>query len=469
MHQPRRIVVVGAGYVGLVTAVGLAEMGHQVEVVEMRPDRLAALRAGRSPIHEAGLQDLLTTSLASGRLTVADHPGVDAEIVMVCVGTPFGADGRSDLGQLDGALRSLAPTLERGAPLVVRSTLPPGATRLVVEWTGLPTERIFSNPEFLRQGTAVHDFLHPTRIVIGHFPDAAPDTIDLVVGLYAELGAPILVVDVSAAELIKNGANAFLALKLSFANEMASLAEEYGTDIEAVLEGISLDPRIGSHYMRPGLGFGGSCLPKELKALAVSGRDRGLGMYVTRAASDANTAQQLRFADRIETEFGPVAGRRIALLGLAFKAGTDDVRDSPALAIARTMLERGARIRAHDPAAAANALRELPELVVVGTPEGALDAAEAAVIATEWPVYGQLDWSDARRRMSGNLVVDGRRLLDREAIVALGFRYIAVGRASGLDIVDARDRSDPAPPRRVRSAATDDGVWLAGKGVAPRV
>jgi len=435
----RRIVVVGAGYVGLVTAVGLASLGHRVELVETGPERLAALRAGRSPIHEAGLPAALTRALADGRLTIAAAPGLAAELVMVCVGTPIGANGRSDLSQLDGALRSLAPIMAGGAPLVVRSTLPPGSTRLVAEWTGLPTSRILTNPEFLRQGTALADFLHPTRIVIGHFPDADPAAIELVTALFAGLGAPVLVVDVAAAELIKNGANAFLALKLSFANEMAGLAEEYGTDIEAVIAGIALDPRIGGQYLRPGLGFGGSCLPKELVALAVAGEDRDLQMHVTRAASDANAAQQRRFAERIDRAAGGVRGRTVALLGLAFKAGTDDVRDSPAMGVARDLLARGARVRAYDPAAAANAARELPELELAATAEAALDDADVAVIATEWPAFRAIDWAAARARLRRPLVVDGRRLLDRDTMEGLGYHYLAVGtdRSGDLDALEA--------------------------------
>ncbi|HUP54065.1 MAG TPA: UDP-glucose/GDP-mannose dehydrogenase family protein [Methylomirabilota bacterium] len=423
----RRIVVVGAGYVGLVTAVGLASMGHRVEVVETRPDRLAALRQGRSPIHEAGVPEALAVALTNGRLTVADTPGLDAEVVMVCVGTPIGPNGRSDLSQLDSALRSLAPIMAGGAPLVVRSTLPPGSTRLVAEWTGLPTSRILTNPEFLRQGTALDDFLHPTRVVIGHFPDADPEAIDVVASLFADLAAPVLIVDVAAAELIKNGANAFLALKLSFANEMAGLAEEYGTDIDQVIAGISLDPRIGGQYLRPGLGFGGSCLPKELVALAVAGEDRDLRMHVTRAASDANAAQQRRFADRIEAALDGVRGRTVGLLGLAFKAGTDDVRDSPALGVARELLARGARVQAFDPAAGANAARELPDLDIAASAEAALDGADVAVVATEWPAFRSLDWAAARDRLRRPLIVDGRRLLDRGAMTALGYTYLAVG------------------------------------------
>lgn len=434
-----RIVVLGAGYVGLVTAVGLASMGHRVEVVETRPDRLAALRAGRSPIHEAGLPEALSVALTSGRLTVADRPGLDAEVVMVCVGTPIGPNGRSDLSQLDSALRSLAPIMAGSAPLVVRSTLPPGSTQLVADWTGLPTSRIFTNPEFLRQGTALEDFLHPTRVVIGHFPDADPEAIEVVVSLFSEFAAPVLIVDVAAAELIKNGANAFLALKLSFANEMAGLAEEYGTDIDQVIAGIALDPRIGGQYLRPGLGFGGSCLPKELVALAVAGEDRDLRMHVTRAASDANAAQQRRFADRIDVGVGGVRDRTVALLGLAFKAGTDDVRDSPALGVARDLLSRGARVRGFDPAAAQNAARELPDLEIVETAEAALDGADVAVIATEWPAFKSIDWAAARDRLRRPLVVDGRRLLDRGAMTALGYTYLAVGTDRSSDgPLDAR-------------------------------
>lgn len=435
----RRIIVIGAGYVGLVTAVGLASVGHRVELVETRPDRLAALRAGRSPIHEAGVPEALSRALSDGRLTIAESPGLDAEVVMVCVGTPIGPDGRSDLSQLDTALRSLTPIMARGVALVVRSTLPPGSTRLVTKWSGLPTSRIFTNPEFLRQGTALEDFLHPTRIVIGHFPDGDPAAIDLVASLFSDFGAPVLVVDVAAAELIKNGANAFLALKLSFANEMAGLAEEYGTDIDQVIAGIALDPRIGGQYLRPGLGFGGSCLPKELVALAVAGEDRGLQMHVTRAASDANVAQQRRFADRIDGALGGavggVRGRTVALLGLAFKAGTDDVRDSPALGVARELLSRGAHVRAFDPAAAVNAARELPELVIAETAEEALEDADVAVIATEWPVFRSIDWGAARDRLRRPLVVDGRRLLDPGVMASLGYRYLAVGtdRSGDLD------------------------------------
>jgi UDPglucose 6-dehydrogenase len=426
----RRVTVIGAGYVGLATAVGLVESGHTVELVETRPDRLAALRAGRSPIHEAGLPNALARAFELNALRVSEAADDDAEVVLVCVGTPIGADGRSDLSQLRGALLGLAGYAERRVPIVIRSTVPPGATRATVAATGTPTTHLFTNPEFLRQGTALADVAAPTRIVIGRFSDADTDALGCVVGLYDRLLVPVLVVDVEAAELIKNGANAFLALKLSFTNEMAALAEEFGTDIDDVLQGMGLDPRIGFDYMRPSYGFGGSCLPKELQALAVAGQDRALPMHVTVAAAAANGAQQRRFADRIARTMGGVAGRTVGVLGLAFKAGTDDVRESPALALVARLLEEGAEVRAYDPQAAPNAVLQLPGLVTVATPEAAVRGADAVVIATEWPSFRDLDWAGLKPTMSAPLVVDGRRLLDAEHMRSLGYRYVAVGTGS---------------------------------------
>jgi UDPglucose 6-dehydrogenase len=422
--------VIGAGYVGLATAIGLVEAGHEVELVETRPDRLAALRDGRSPIHEAGLPDALARAFERRALRVSDAATGDADVILVCVGTPIGADGRSDLSQLRDALAVLASAGARRVPVVIRSTVPPGATRRTAAATGMPTTHLFTNPEFLRQGTALADVAAPSRIVIGRFPDADPEALACVVGLYDRLTVPVLVVDVEAAELIKNGANAFLALKLSFTNEMAALAEEYGTDIDEVLGGMGLDPRIGFDYMRPSYGFGGSCLPKELQALAVAGQDRALPMHVTIAAAEANGAQQRRFADRIGRILGGLAGRRVALLGLAFKAGTDDVRESPALALAARLIEAGADLCAYDPQAQANAVMQLPVLPTAGSAEEALRGADVAVIATEWPAFKELDWAAIKQTMRTPLIIDGRRLLDAAAMRALGFRYVAVGTAS---------------------------------------
>ncbi len=444
MSLPHRsVTVVGAGYVGLVTAVGLARLGHDVQLVETGPARLQALRGGHIPIHEAGLQDAFDAAVADGCLSVTETMPPDPGITLVCVGTPIGDDGTSDLRQLDAAMSALRGRLGPDDILVIRSTLPVGGTRPTVEAAGLSTARVFSNPEFLRQGTAVEDFAHPSRIVVGRFPDADPMALEAVLALYESIDAPRLVVDVEAAEIIKNGANAFLALKLSFTNEIASLCEEAGADVDEVLAGIGADPRIGRTYMHPSFGFGGSCLPKELITLAVAGRAFGLPMHVTTAASEANLAAQDRFAERVGAAVGGPRGRTIGLLGLAFKAGTDDIRDSPAIRLAERLLDAGATVRAYDPAAGANAAVRLPALDVVDDPSLAVDGADAIVIATEWPEFRGLPWAAWVDRPARRLLIDGRRLLDADALRAAGYTVIQLG--------DGRPQPIPSTPALARS------------------
>jgi UDPglucose 6-dehydrogenase len=441
METPRRrVVVVGGGYVGLVTAVGLSHLGHRVRLIESDPRRRASLERGVAPIHEPGLDDALSAALRSGSVEIGDSAEpVDA--VLICVGTPIEPDGRSDLSQLRSALQGSAG-LSPDAPLVIRSTLPPGGTRQVLEWADRPASRILTNPEFLRQGSALSDFLAPSRIVIGRGPGVDEAALAMVVGLYDRLEAAVLVVDYAAAELIKNGANAFLAMRLSFVNEIAALAEAYGTDVDQVLPGLTSDPRIGSAYMRPSFGFGGSCLPKELRALEAAGSARGLRLHVASAAADANASQQERFARRIDRALGGVRDRRIALLGLAFKADTDDIRESPSLALATRLLEGGAIVVAHDPQAGGSAARAEPRLTLADSADDAIEGADAVVIATDWPEYRELDWRRLAGRLHGDLVFDGRRHLDPELVREAGLRYEAVGTAS--EDVDVGDRPEPA-------------------------
>jgi UDPglucose 6-dehydrogenase len=422
------MVVVGAGYVGLATAVGLATRGHRVELVENGTDRLTALRDGRIPLSEPGLQEAYGEALRDGRIVVRGEPGAtSADVVFVCVGTPTTDAGRSDWSQLRGALRAVAGLVGAGVPLVLRSTLPVGTTEQLLALIGTGSARVFTNPEFLRQGNALQDFLHPTRVVIGHFLDVDREALATVRAILEVPGAPLLVVDAVDADLIKNGANAFLALKLSFANEMAVLCEELGGDAGRVLEGIGMDPRIGPAHLNPSFGFGGSCLPKELRTLAASGLNANLPMHMVSAAANANASTQSRFARRIERSLGGVRGRRIALLGLAFKAGTDDVRESPALQLAERLLAGGADVRAYDPAATENARRELPELTTTKSAADALAGAELAVIATEWPEFRSLPWAELRGVMAVPRILDGRRLLDSDAIAAAGFAYETIG------------------------------------------
>jgi UDPglucose 6-dehydrogenase len=453
--NPQRppVTVIGGGYVGLVTAVGLASLGRDVQLVETGAVRLRALREGRIPIHEDGLQAAFAAAVSAGCLTVADAVPQDPGIILVCVGTPIGDDGTSDLRQLDSAMAALRERLGAEDILVVRSTMPVGGTRRAVEASGLATSRVFTNPEFLRQGTAVADFGHPTRIVIGRFPDADPAALDAVCALYDSIEAPRLIVDVEAAEIIKNGANAFLALKLSFTNEISSLCEEAGADVDEVLAGIGADPRIGRTYMHPSFGFGGSCLPKELTTLAVAGKAFGLPMHVTTAASAANLAAQDRFAERVAAAVGGARGRTLALLGLAFKAGTDDIRDSPAMHLAERLLADGATVRAYDPAAGANAAARLPGLEVVDMAETAIDGADAIIIATEWPEFRDLPWTAWAGRADRPLIIDGRRLLDADALRAAGLTVIQLGdgrpqwawASAGLASVGQSRPSVPAP------------------------
>lgn len=422
----RHLTVIGAGYVGLATAIGLAVRGHEIEVVEVRADRRGSLQRGVLPIHEPGMDKAYARPEVRARIRAVAKMGKwHRDGIMICVGTPVQEGGRSDLTQLEAALRMVRPYVADGVPMVIRSTMPPGATGQVTRWANGDRSRIFINPEFLRQGTALEDFLEPTRVVIGRFPEADAATLDMVIEIFRVEDAPLLVVGVAEAELIKNGANAYLALKLSFTNEISALSEELGADVSNVLEGLGFDPRLGKQ-MQPSFGFGGSCLPKELKALTNTGRDLGIEMHVTSAASEANEAHQRRFARRIVAAAGPKA-RRIGLLGLAFKAGTDDVRYSPALRVAQLLLDRGLVVVAYDPHAAENAARELPQLQIAASAMEAIEGADAAVIATEWPELRDLNWGAAGERMACRVIVDGRRLLDPEKMVALGFDYQRIG------------------------------------------
>jgi UDPglucose 6-dehydrogenase len=413
-------------------------MGHTIELVETDADRLVQLRNGHVPFSEPGVQDALTDALASGDLTVLDGTaGVTADIVLICVGTPIDDRGHADVSAVEAVLAEVGALAHRPIT-VIRSTTPVGTCeRLLGDGHIVDPSRFFTVPEFLAQGSALADFATPHRVVIGCSPSADPAAQASLVELFGFFGSPVRLVSLEEAELVKNGANAFLALKISFANELAGLAERSGADIGPVLEAIGLDPRIGSTYMRPSFGFGGSCLPKELQTIATSGLERGLPMHVTAAATAANLAQQRLFAERIDATVGGVAGRSIALLGLAFKAGTDDIRFSPAVELARWLVARGARVRGYDPEAALRAGRAVPGLVICDSAVDALRDADAAVIATEWPEFAAMDWAGVRGIMATPLVIDGRRLLDPSTMEDLGFRYERVGSpASPRALVD---------------------------------
>ena len=437
MSDSPRILVIGAGYVGLVTAVALAKLGHRIELVEAREDRLSLLAGGRAPIFEQGVEDILGPALADGRITVAPTPRqTPHRLVLICVGTPIADDGSSDLSQLTAAIEMIRSDLDQGAALVIRSTTQVGATRRVIEDLGLPEAQVFLNPEFLRQGTALEDFLAPTRLVVGWVGKGDSMLVREVEAITASIEAPRLRVSFEEAELIKNAANAFLALKLSFTNELAVLSEAYGADIDRVMAGIGYDPRIGTAYLRPSYGFGGSCLPKELQTVVLAGWERDVAMHVPTAASAANVGTQRHFAQRVLDAIGNDGSRAVALLGLAFKAGTDDIRELPAIRVAGILAEAGVTVRGYDPEASANAGRQAPWIDVVETVEDAVRGAHAVVIGTEWPEFRAADWSRLRELMAQALIFDGRRLLDPDEMRSLGYRYARVGSGDILDPVE---------------------------------
>ena len=425
-----RVSVIGAGYVGAVSAAVLAYLGNDVTCVERNPERLAAWRARTDPLCEPGLEDLLRQVRV--RFVAETDDLADADLIVVAVGTPMGSDGRPDLEQLETAAAQIGARARLGAVVLVRSTVPVGTCDRL-QHGPLRAQLVVSNPEFLREGHAVRDAFLPDRIVAGGPPEAR----GVVAGLYARViervglpsglsddesaegPVPFCWMSSASAELAKYAANGFLATKLSFANEIANLAQAVGADASAVLGSMGLDPRIGSQFLRPGLGWGGSCFPKDTRALQAIADGMGYDFLVLKAAIDQNTRQLRGFASAIERALPH--GESVGLLGLAFKAGTADTRESPAIALARLLLRAGFRVRAYDPA-----VRELSSDLGITLRPSAVDAcdgADAVVIATEWPEFARIDLRSLRSAMRGDLLFDGRSLITPVAAAAAGFRY----------------------------------------------
>ncbi|GAB2785572.1 UDP-glucose dehydrogenase family protein [Amycolatopsis magusensis] len=421
--------VVGAGYVGLTTAVCLAHLGHRVRCADIDKSKVDALRRGEVPISEPRLPELLAEGLRTERLRFTTEIAElrDADVVFVCVATPMGERGRADLRALESVLRELGGLLRPGTVLVLKSTVPVGTTARVPELTGRDDLPAVSNPEFLREGFAVRDFLEPDRIVIGG--DAGADRVE---ALYSAFDAPVLRTDPASAELGKYASNAFLAVKLSYANELAELCEQVGADVRQVTRTMGLDDRIGPAFLRPGPGWGGSCLPKDVAALRRSARDRGMRFGLLNAAERTNAVQHERVVHKIQevltgSPYGSPAGQRIGLLGLTFKAGTDDLRDSPALAIAARLAARGAVLTGYDPAVPAAKGGSIPDLHVVDDPLLVAKDAAVLVVLTEWPDFRDLDWAQLAQLADRAAVVDTRNLLDADALARHGFTCRGIG------------------------------------------
>jgi UDPglucose 6-dehydrogenase len=439
-----RIGIFGGGYVGLVTGAGFAALGHDVTVCEVRADRVDELRAGRLPIYEPGLAELFAENHERLTFTSVAAEAVDgAEAIFVCVGTPATYSGDADLSAVWTVLDDL-DGLASEAVLVMKSTVPVGTgekVRAALASRGVELGYV-SNPEFLAEGSAVHDFMNPDRIVIGAEDEAAGDVVE---ALHANLDAPIVRMDVASAEMVKLAANAFLATRISFINEIANVCELVGADVEQVAQGIGLDHRLGPHFLRAGIGFGGSCFPKDVSFLKLLAGNSGYHFQLVNAVIEVNELQKRRVVSKLEKHLGQLGGKRIALLGLAFKPNTDDMREAPSIVLASRLLAEGAEVRGWDPVAKPGKL--LRGVAISETIVDAVRGADAAVVVTEWPQLRELASAEVREAMRTPLIVDGRNFLDPKVVQDLGFTYEGIGRASsqfaGLPETPERER-EPA-------------------------
>ena len=422
--------VIGVGYVGLVTAACLAELGHRVVCRDIDPERVQRLQAGEVPIHEPGVPELLERNAARLRYTLEmDDLFDEARMAIICVDTPPTASGDADLSRVEAVIDAL-PASAEGAVLVMKSTVPVGTgarIRRELDARGRADVGYVSNPEFLREGSAVADFREPDRVVVG---GEREEDVQRVARLYQDLGAPIVITDVPSAEMIKLASNAFLATKISFINEIANVCERVGADVEEVARGMGLDRRIGSSFLRAGIGYGGSCFPKDVIALKQLAGNTGYQFQLLSSVIEVNELQKRRVIGKLEERLGDLRGRRIALLGLAFKPHTDDMREASSIVLAGRLVAEAAEVAAFDPIAGARAATLLPAGVeICATFEDALRDADAAVIVTEWPEFRAILEPAVREAMRTPLIVDGRNLLDPVEAAAAGFAYVPIGRA----------------------------------------
>jgi UDPglucose 6-dehydrogenase len=424
-----RVAVFGAGYVGLVTGACLAELGHEIAVRDVVSEKIDVLRRGEVPIHEEGLDELLEQNRQRLLFTTDVGEALEgAEVVYVAVGTPPTLSGDADLTAVWTVVDEL-PRVDRRVVLAMKSTVPVGTGQTIrhrLDERGLENVGYVSNPEFTAEGTAVRDFLHPDRIVIGAFDRADGDVVE---ELHAGIDAPVIRSDVASAEMIKLAANAALVTRISFINEIANVCEATGADVLTVAEGIGLDHRIGPSFLRAGIGYGGSCFPKDSLALKQLAANSGYSFQLLNAVIEVNELQKRRVIGKLERKLGSLRGKKIALLGLAFKPGTDDMREAPSLVLASRLLALGADLSAWDPVADGKA--HLNGIEIADSALDALRDADAAVLVTEWPELGELDWAEAGSRMRNRLLLDGRNMLDPETLRALGFEYEGIGRATG--------------------------------------
>ena len=429
----KNIAVIGVGYVGLVTGVCLADLGNRVVCVDINEDKVENLSQGVMPIYEPGLEDLVDRNVRAGRLMFTTSYGeglADADFVFIAVGTPEGVDGEADLRYVRMAARSIAEEMDHPLVIVNKATVPVGTgdwvADLIRQYRNGDIEfSVVSNPEFLREGSAISDFLEPDRVVLGSLDREAAEK---VAQLYLPLRTTIMITDLRTAEMIKYASNAFLATRISFINEIANICEALGADVKEVATGMGYDARIGHGYLDAGVGYGGSCFPKDVKALTYMAEIKGRHPQLLRAVMDINDDQRRQVVRKLDQALGGLRGARVGLLGLAFKPNTDDMREAPAAYIARMLASAGAEVRGYDPVAKEVAARMLPEVDLLDNAYDLAEGCDALVVVTEWNEFKNLDLARIHQLMSGNVVVDGRNIYDPEQMSELGFYYRGIGR-----------------------------------------
>jgi len=428
-----KICVIGTGYVGLVTGTCFSDMGHRVTCLDINEKRIEKLNNGIMPIYEPGLKQIVDQNVDAGRLnftTSYQEALEDAEFAFIAVGTPSSVDGDADMQYVKMAAETIASHLDHPIIIVNKSTVPVGTgdwvSEIIKDINGgtTPPFYVVSNPEFLREGSAVNDFMEPDRVVLGSTNREAAEK---VADLYEALRAPIMITDLRTAEMIKYASNAFLATRISFINEIATICESLGADVKEVARGMGMDKRIGPSFLDAGLGWGGSCFPKDVKALAHMAATRGSHPQLLQAVMDINQNQRKRAVQKVEKALGGLKGKTIGLLGLSFKPNTDDTRDAPALDIARMLLESGAVVQAFDPQAMEVSKKEIPQLQLRKNPYETAEAVDALILATEWNEFKSLDFERIKANMKGNVILDGRNIWDGTELYEMGFTYFGMG------------------------------------------
>lgn len=426
-----KIAIIGTGYVGLVTGACFAHLGNDVICLDIDKKRIADLKSGIMPIVEKGLEEMVAQQVRGGRLAFTSdlcEAAADAEMIFICVGTPEQEDGSADLRFVISAIRALASEIKDDAIVVLKSTVPVGTADIVEEEIKKITQKkvfIASNPEFLKEGKAVDDFLHPDRLVVGLEDMTIKARFSL---LYDQFNAPILFVARRSAEMIKYASNAFLATKISFINEIANICENVGADIDDVARGMGLDARIGPAFLQAGIGYGGSCFPKDVLALAKIADSSGHDFQLLKSVMAVNESQKSRFVHRIKSVIGDLQDKHICVLGLAFKNGTDDIRKSVAIDLIIELKKYGAKIIAYDPMAMEKARLTLPDITYATSATEAMRATDAVVVATDWNEFLEIDWSIIGQFVVNKLLFDGRNILDKDKLKKDGWEYYGIGR-----------------------------------------